>query len=95
MFSAATCRYHDCVTAICCKLHFIAGLDAHCDHRGYMRGILAKAKQHASQPDALTLGPLQNDVGRLFARGRLDGLKAELRQVDAGEKIFSFAKQNG
>ncbi len=41
------------------------------------------------------LGPLQNDVGGLLARGGLDGLEAELREVNASEKIFSFAKQDG
>src|SRR2546422_11453558 len=40
-------------------------------------------------------GALQDDVRRLFARSDLDGLKAELRQVDAREESFSFAKQDG
>jgi len=33
-------------------------------------------------------------VRRLFARSGLDGLKAELRKVDAGEESFPFAKQD-
>ncbi len=34
-------------------------------------------------------------MGRLFTRSGLDGFKAELWQMNAGKKIFSFAKHDG